>query len=111
MIALFPGVPGGPELLVVLLLLVALFGLPVVIAVLGWRYLGGGGRVDDLETRVRELESELDRADAGESDDASADVGEADDASADVGEADDADSNSEADADGADDADSRHGGT
>jgi sec-independent protein translocase protein TatA len=81
MVPLFPGVPGGPELLVVLLLLVALFGVPVVVAFLGWRYLKGD-RVDDLEARVQELESELDaengdgendageRVDAGENVDA-----------------------------------------
>jgi sec-independent protein translocase protein TatA len=62
-VPLFPGVPGGPELLVVLLLLVALFGVPLVVAFLGWQYLRGDGRVDELEARVRELESELDDAD------------------------------------------------
>ncbi|WP_142855941.1 preprotein translocase subunit TatA [Salinigranum halophilum] len=63
MVPLFPGVPGGPELLVVLLLAVALFGVPVVVAVLGWRHLRGSGRVDELEARVRELESELEDVD------------------------------------------------
>jgi sec-independent protein translocase protein TatA len=76
MVPLFPGVPGGPELLVVLLLLVALFGVPVVVAVLGWRYLKGD-RVEDLEARVEELEAELGEADdrsAGGGDVATADV-------------------------------------
>jgi sec-independent protein translocase protein TatA len=71
-IPLFPGVPGGPELLVVLLLMIALFGLPVVIAVLGWQYLRGdrdGDRVAELEARVRELEAEL--ADGDEDDERS----------------------------------------
>ena len=68
-VPLFPGVPGGPELLVVLLLLVALFGVPLVVAFLGWQYLRGDGRVDELEARVRELESELDDdADAADAD-------------------------------------------
>ncbi|WP_380678496.1 Sec-independent protein translocase subunit TatA/TatB [Salinigranum sp. GCM10025319] len=67
MVPLFPGVPGGPELLVILLLMIALFGLPVVIvAVFGWRYLDRNDQVEELEARVRELESELD-ADAQES--------------------------------------------
>ena len=61
-VPLFPGVPGGPELLVILLLMVALFGLPVVLVVLGWRHLRADSeRVQELEDRVRELETELDR--------------------------------------------------
>jgi sec-independent protein translocase protein TatA len=60
LLPLFPGVPGGPELLVVLLLLVALFGVPLVVAFLGWQYLRGDSQVEELEARVRELESELD---------------------------------------------------
>jgi sec-independent protein translocase protein TatA len=59
LLPLFPGVPGGPELLVVLLLLVALFGVPLVVAFLGWQYLRGDSQVEELEARVRELESEL----------------------------------------------------
>jgi sec-independent protein translocase protein TatA len=58
-VPLFPGVPGGPELLVVLLLMVALFGIPVVIAVLGWRYISDDDQVEELEARVRELESRV----------------------------------------------------
>jgi sec-independent protein translocase protein TatA len=56
---LFPGVPGGPELLVVLLLLVALFGVPLVVAFLGWQYLRGDSQVEELEARVRDLEAEV----------------------------------------------------
>ncbi len=67
MVPLFPGVPGGPELLVVLLLMVALFGVPVVVAFVGWRYLKGD-RVADLEARVDELESELDAEDGEDGD-------------------------------------------
>jgi sec-independent protein translocase protein TatA len=65
MVPLFPGVPGGPELLVILLLMVALFGLPVVLALLGWRYLRGDDDVEELEARVSELEAALE-ADAGD---------------------------------------------
>ena len=68
MVPLFPGVPGGPELLVILLLMIALFGLPVVIvAVFGWRYLSRDDQVEELRARVDELESELDRDDERES--------------------------------------------
>jgi sec-independent protein translocase protein TatA len=68
MVPLFPGVPGGPELLVILLLLVALFGVPIVIAVLGWQYLAGDDdQLDSLEARVRDLESVVDETDDDES--------------------------------------------
>jgi sec-independent protein translocase protein TatA len=68
MVPLFPGVPGGPELLVILLLLVALFGVPIVIAVLGWQYLtGDDDQIDSLEARVRDLESAVDETDDDES--------------------------------------------
>ncbi|WP_318566858.1 preprotein translocase subunit TatA [Salinigranum marinum] len=65
MVPLFPGVPGGPELLVILLLMIALFGLPVVLALLGWRYLRGDD-VEDLEARVSELEAALEEDDEKE---------------------------------------------
>ena len=68
MVPLFPGVPGGPELLVILLLLVALFGVPIVIAVLGWQYLtGDDDQIEALEARVRDLESAVDETDDDES--------------------------------------------
>lgn len=62
----FPGIPGGPELLVILLIMVVLFGLPLVLIVgavfLGWNVLGSRGeRVEELESRVEELERELER--------------------------------------------------
>jgi sec-independent protein translocase protein TatA len=59
LVPLFPGVPGGPELLVILLLMVALFGIPVVVAVLGWRYISDDDQIEELEARVRELESQV----------------------------------------------------
>ena len=59
LLPLFPGVPGGPELLVVLLLLVALFGVPIVVAFLGWQYLRNDDQLEALEARVGELESEV----------------------------------------------------
>ena len=62
----FPGIPGGPELLIILLIMIVLFGLPLVLIVgavfLGWNVLGSRGeRVEELEERVAELERELDR--------------------------------------------------
>jgi sec-independent protein translocase protein TatA len=62
----FPGIPGGPELLIILLIMVVLFGLPLVLIVgavfLGWNVLGSRGeRVEELESRVEELERELER--------------------------------------------------
>ena len=76
-VTLFPGVPGGAELLVVLLLLVALFGVPLVVAFLGWQYLRRDDQLDTLEARVRELESELDADEDAESVDG--DAGSTDD--------------------------------
>jgi sec-independent protein translocase protein TatA len=68
MVPLFPGVPGGPELLVILLLMIALFGLPVVLALLGWRYLRGDDQVAELEARVGELEAAVEADEADEAD-------------------------------------------
>lgn len=61
-------VPGGPELLIVLLVLFVLFG-PVVLAVVALvKYTddgeAGDDRVDELEARVAELEQETARTDA-----------------------------------------------
>jgi sec-independent protein translocase protein TatA len=59
MVPLQMGVPGGPELLVILLVLLLLFGIPLVL-------LGVGGFVylrantdDDTEERIAELEGEI----------------------------------------------------
>ncbi|MFB6160022.1 MAG: preprotein translocase subunit TatA [Haloferacaceae archaeon] len=75
MVPLFPGVPGGPEL-IVLLLLVLLLGLPLVLVagavVLGIDVLGGDedgergadatdARIEELERRVAELERDDER--------------------------------------------------
>lgn len=62
----FPGLPGGPELLIVFLIVILVFGLPLVLLAgavfLGWNVLGPGrGRVEELEDRVAELERELER--------------------------------------------------
>ena len=62
----FPGIPGGPELLIILLIMIVVFGLPFVLLLgavfLGWNVLGSRReRVEELEERVAELERELER--------------------------------------------------
>ncbi|MEF8843110.1 MAG: hypothetical protein V5A62_16045 [Haloarculaceae archaeon] len=62
----FPGIPGGVELLVILLIMVVVFGIPFVLLLgavfLGWNVLGSRReRVEELEERVAELERELER--------------------------------------------------
>jgi len=62
----FPGIPGGPELLILLLVAIVMFGLPLVLLLgavfLGWNVLGSSReRVEELEERVAELERELER--------------------------------------------------
>jgi sec-independent protein translocase protein TatA len=54
-------IPGGPELLIVLLITILLFGIPVLlIAVVGVLYLrADGGGDDDVAERVAELEAEI----------------------------------------------------
>jgi len=53
-------IPGGPELIVVLLVAVLLFGIPLVlIAVVGALYLrANSGGDEDVTERVAELEAE-----------------------------------------------------
>jgi sec-independent protein translocase protein TatA len=58
----FGGVPGGPELVILLLVLVLLFGVPVVViagAVLFFGLRDDDGAAD--ADRVAELEAEVDR--------------------------------------------------
>ena len=62
----FPGIPGGVELLVILLITIVVFGIPFVLLLgavfLGWNVLGSRReRVEELEERVAELERELER--------------------------------------------------
>jgi sec-independent protein translocase protein TatA len=66
LVSAFPGVPGAVELLVILLVLLVVFGLPLVLLLgtvfLGWNVLGSRRRrVAELEERVAELEQELER--------------------------------------------------
>ena len=93
---LFPGLPGGVELLVILLIMIILLGRPLCLLVVGgfgfWKLSRGDDdddeeTVEDLRRRVDELESQLsdagDRRDAGaRSADANAETDEAGDATA-----------------------------
>jgi sec-independent protein translocase protein TatA len=59
MVPLQFGIPGGPELLVILLILF-LTAVPVLLVVLFLASRSGGSdRVEELEARVEELEDEL----------------------------------------------------
>ena len=59
---LFPGIPGGAELLIVLLVMVVVLGVPTLLvgaaAFFGLRYFRGG---DTREERIEELEREVER--------------------------------------------------
>jgi sec-independent protein translocase protein TatA len=60
MVPLQMGVPGGPELLVVLLITLLLFGLPILLlGVGGFLYLRSNAD-DETKERIAELESEID---------------------------------------------------
>lgn len=64
------GIPGGVELLVIFLIVVVVFGLPLVLLLgavfLGWNVLGSRReRVEELESRVAELERELEEERSG----------------------------------------------
>lgn len=64
-VVLVGGIPGGPELLVVLLMFIMMILVPLAVVVLavvfGVRFLGGSDETEELEARVEELEQELDR--------------------------------------------------
>ena len=70
---LFPGLPGGPELLVILLVMVLILGIPTVIvgaaAIFGFKYVRGGDgraeRIEELEREVRDLRATLEREQGG----------------------------------------------
>ena len=64
---LFPGLPGGPELLVILLVMILILGVPTVLvgaaAIFGFKFLRGGDdraeRIEELEREVRDLRARL----------------------------------------------------
>lgn len=57
---LFPGIPGGVELLIVLLVLLVIVGPGILLVLLGVGLLGRGDddRIAELEARIEELETE-----------------------------------------------------
>ena len=61
-VPLFPGLPGGPELLIVLLVMVLVLGIPTLLvaaaAFFGIQYVRGD---DTREERIEELEREVHR--------------------------------------------------
>ena len=62
MVPLFPGVPGGPELLVLFFVLILFGAVPLLVIIAVYNYLDGKRgyeeRIDALERRVEELEDE-----------------------------------------------------
>ncbi|MEY7851898.1 hypothetical protein AB7C87_22155 [Natrarchaeobius sp. A-rgal3] len=63
MVPLFiPGVPGGPELLVILVMLLFYIAIPIIIIVAIFNFLDGKRgyeqRIEALEQRVEQLENE-----------------------------------------------------
>ncbi|SDQ65779.1 hypothetical protein [Natronobacterium texcoconense] len=60
-----PGAPGGPELLIMLFILVLFLAVPIFIIAVGYVVLSGNRvdeqRVADLERRVERLEERDDR--------------------------------------------------
>jgi hypothetical protein len=53
-----PGVPGAPELFVILLVAVLLFGLPLVLVGGAYLYLKRDTSIEELERRIADLEAE-----------------------------------------------------
>jgi sec-independent protein translocase protein TatA len=66
MVPLQMGIPGGPELLVILLIMVILFGIPLVLlGIGGFVYLrsnaDGDDGDEDTQERIARLEGEIDQ--------------------------------------------------
>jgi sec-independent protein translocase protein TatA len=60
-VPLFPGLPGGPELLIVLLLQLLFYGAIVGLAAVGAAKLLGWRQDDDADERIAELERTVER--------------------------------------------------
>ncbi|AQL41979.1 hypothetical protein BV210_04265 [Halorientalis sp. IM1011] len=58
-----PGVPGAPELFVILLVAILVFGLPLVLVTGAYLYLRRDESIEELEARIDDLEAE--REDGG----------------------------------------------
>jgi len=61
MVPLQMGIPGGPELLVILLITVLLFGIPLVLLGIGGFVYLRSNADDDTQERIAELEGEIDQ--------------------------------------------------
>ena len=74
MFALQMGLPGGPELLIIFVIMLLIFGVPLALVAGGvvlYRR-GSNDRVEELEARIDELEWELERereSNAGDAED------------------------------------------
>ena len=66
MVPLQMGMPGGPELLVVLLTFVLVIGVPVGVVLLILSRRDAGGADEALEARVARLEERVARLEAGD---------------------------------------------
>ena len=56
---LFPGAPGGPELFVIFVIALIVFGLPLLIITLGGlAFFRRSERIAELEERIRDLEAD-----------------------------------------------------
>jgi sec-independent protein translocase protein TatA len=67
-----PGVPGAPELLVILLVGIVVFGLPLLIVAGAVVYFRRDETIEELEERIADLESERavrESAETGDSED------------------------------------------
>ena len=69
MVPLQMGMPGGPELLVVLLTFVLVIGVPVGVVLLILSRRDAGGADEALEARVARLEERVARLEAGDDSD------------------------------------------
>jgi hypothetical protein len=77
MVPLFPGMPGGIELLVIFVMMLMLFGVPVVVVLLGGAaWLRSNDASDE---RIEELEEEVEQLRANQSGESDAEPASSDD--------------------------------
>jgi sec-independent protein translocase protein TatA len=70
-VPLFPGVPGGPELFIIFLVILLVFGPVVLGVVVLLAYLRRKeGRDDEKSERIADLEARIDQLEGGEREDA-----------------------------------------
>ncbi|MFC5366821.1 hypothetical protein [Salinirubrum litoreum] len=69
-VPLFPGIPGGPELIIIFLVILLVFGPVVLGVVVLFAYLRRkGGGDDEKSQRIEELEARIDQLEEGSTDD------------------------------------------